>query len=42
MRVGPSSESASLNQKYNAQRYPHLEREPSTPARLDDILAARK
>jgi C-terminal processing protease CtpA/Prc len=23
-------------------RYPHLEREPSAPARLDDILAARK
>jgi C-terminal processing protease CtpA/Prc len=23
-------------------RYPHLEREASTPARLDDILAARK
>jgi len=23
-------------------RYPHLEREPSIPARLDDILAARK
>jgi predicted metalloprotease with PDZ domain len=23
-------------------RYPHLERDPSTPARLDDILAAKK
>jgi C-terminal processing protease CtpA/Prc len=23
-------------------RYPHLERDPSVPARLDDILAARK
>lgn len=23
-------------------RYPHLERDPATPARLDDILAARK
>jgi hypothetical protein len=22
-------------------RYPHLERDPSTPARLDDILAAK-
>jgi predicted metalloprotease with PDZ domain len=22
-------------------RYPHLERDPSSPARLDDILAAR-
>jgi predicted metalloprotease with PDZ domain len=27
---------------HDGLRYPHLEREPSTPARLDDILAARK
>jgi predicted metalloprotease with PDZ domain len=27
---------------HDGLRYPHLEREPSVPARLDDILAARK
>jgi predicted metalloprotease with PDZ domain len=27
---------------HDGLRYPHLEREPSGPARLDDILAARK
>ena len=27
---------------HDGLRYPHLEREPSAPARLDDILAARK
>jgi len=27
---------------YDGLRYPHLEREPSVPARLDDILATRK
>jgi predicted metalloprotease with PDZ domain len=27
---------------HNGLRYPHLEREPSAPARLDGILAARK
>jgi hypothetical protein len=27
---------------YGVLRYPHLERAPSVPARLDDILAARK
>jgi len=32
-----------LNLDYHdGLRYPHLEREPSEPARLDDILAARK
>jgi len=27
---------------HDGLRYPHLERESSAPARLDDILAARK
>jgi predicted metalloprotease with PDZ domain len=27
---------------HDGLRYPHLEREPSAPARLDDILAARR
>jgi hypothetical protein len=27
---------------HDGLRYPHLEREPSVPARLDDILAMRK
>jgi predicted metalloprotease with PDZ domain len=27
---------------HDGLRYPHLERDPSVPARLDDILAARK
>jgi len=27
---------------YDGLRYPHLERAPSVPTRLDDILAARK
>jgi len=27
---------------YGGLRYPHLERIEGTPARLDDILAARK
>ena len=32
-----------LNLDYHdGLRYPHLERDPSTPARLDDILAARQ
>ena len=26
---------------HNGLRYPHLERDPATPARLDDIIAAR-
>jgi hypothetical protein len=26
---------------HDGLRYPHLEREPSVPARLDDILTAR-
>lgn len=31
-----------LLEAYDGLRYPHLERDPSVPARLDDILAARK
>jgi predicted metalloprotease with PDZ domain len=27
---------------HDGLRYPHLERDPSAPARLEDILAARK
>lgn len=41
VRTGNRFRSARL-EYYDGLRYPHLERDPSAPPRLDDILAARK
>ena len=41
MRSGDAYRTVTIDYR-GGLRYPHLERDPSTPARLDDILASRR